>query len=45
MAKPTAPRRPRLTADQRLYTLGYDQGYNAGYADGLRAGNDAAASR
>jgi hypothetical protein len=41
MAKPTAPRKPRLAADQRIWDLGYHRGYTAGRGDGCREGEEA----
>ena len=41
MAKQTAKRSPQLTADSRVYNLGYSRGYEDGHEDGLEEGKEA----
>jgi hypothetical protein len=40
MAQQTAPRSPRLIADQRIYNLGYSRGYEEAYQDGVKDGEE-----
>ena len=41
MAKQTAPRSPQLTADERIWALGYSRGYSEGHTEGLMEGAEA----
>ena len=41
MANKTAPHRTQLTADSRLYNLGYSRGYEEAHEDGLAEGAEA----
>ena len=40
MKQETAPRSLRLTADQRIWNLGYSRGYGEGRLDGLMEGGE-----
>ena len=41
MAHETRPRSPRLTADQRIWDLGYSRGYDDALEDGRWQGEEA----